>query len=395
MADTTKRNRGRLVHRGQDANGNDVWMVRVFVGYKAGKDGKPRRSYRSETVRGSKTKARRRLTDMQKAADDGALPVNEAGTVDAYLDSWLRTVAQRVRPRTLTSYKETLDRYVRPHLGKLRLAKLQPAHVADMLLVLTEGEYSPRTVRKAREVLRNALESAYGAGYIRDNPARGPVVRDALPKDERKERRWLKGDDLVAFLDAAEDDRLHAYWLVLLFGGLRPEEALALRWDDVDLGTATVHVRRVLADKDKPFPTYRPPKSKQSRRDVVLPAVAVDALRAHRKRQLEERMAAGAWADESLVFTTEAGEPLRQWQTHAGFKGIVTAAELDGLRIYDLRHSNASLLLASGEGLKAVADRLGHSTITLTADTYGHTDRETQERGAAKLDELAAGGGHV
>jgi integrase len=192
------------------------------------------------------------------------------------------------------------------------------------------------------------------------------------------------------FIEATKDERLGAYWLVLLFGGLRPSEALGLQWDDIQ--GDTISIQRTLVDKVGGL-HFAPTKTKKSRRAVVVPGVVVDALKAHRKRQAAEQLKAGeAWRGEGLVFCNQVGGPIRQSQTRKSFKRLRKVAELPPMRIYDLRHSAATLLLEMGEDLKVVSERLGHSTITLTADTYSHVTRGMQERAAAKLDKLAAMG---
>lgn len=378
---------GQIVKRGDRR-----YLIRVYLG-RDPDTGK--RKYRSQTIHGTKKEAGRKLRKLLTSADNGKLPIREIGTVDDYLDVWLDTVAKpSVRARTLDDYTATLRNYVRPHVGGIRLAKLSPANVRAMLVTLREQGYAPRTVRKARECLRNALEHAVAEGHIPDNPSRGRLVAKALPPKEQTERRTLASEDVGAFLEAASEDRLAAYWIVMLFGGFRPSEALALRWQDVDLDSSTVQVRRVLVDKaGDDWPLYAPPKSEQSRRAVVLPRVAVGALRDHRRRQLEERLAAdAAWEDPELVFTAETGGALRQHMTWRAWHALLGRAGLPTMRIYDLRHSCASLLLESGESLKVVSERLGHSTITLTADVYAHVNRGQQEAAAAKLDRLARGG---
>jgi integrase len=301
-------------------------------------------------------------------------------------------VRQSVRLRTLHSYDEALRLYVRPNLGRLRLASVTPIEVRAMLVKLRDRGLSPRTVRKAHEVLRNALEQAVADCLIPENPARSRLVKKALPRTEREERQTVGVEAIGAFLAAAKENRLYAYWCVLLFGGLRPSEALALRWEDIR--GDTVHVNRVLVDVERREMYFAPPKSKKSRRAVVLPAVAIEALREHRRRQAEERLAAGpVWEDLGLVFTTEIGGMLRQDNTRWHFRNVLKAAKLPWMRIYDLRHSNASLLLAAGEDLKVVSERLGHSTLALTADVYAHVSRGMQKRAAGRLEELVSRSG--
>ena len=375
---------GQLIRRGDER-----WLVRVFVG----RDETGKKKYVSETVHGTKKLADAKLRDMLGRRDKGALRILPEGTVNAFLDEWLDTIQPTVRASTHDDYCIVLRRYVRPHIGTLPLKSITPRVVRDMLKTLRrskdEGGHGlgPRTCRKGVEVLRNALEHAYEEELIADNPARGRLVKKALAKYEKAERQTVPAEKVTAFIKACESERLGALWLLLLFGGLRPSEALALRWDDVS--GDTVRVQRVLVDRDKMPLQYAPPKSKESRRPVVLPQVVVAALRRHRKQQAAEQLAAGdAWNGQDLIFCNEIGQPLRQDWTRGSFRRVVKAAKLPALRIYDLRHSAASLLLDAGEDLKVISERLGHSTILLTSDTYLHTSRGVQQRAAQKLDAL-------
>ena len=156
--------------------------------------------------------------------------------------------------------------------------------------------------------------------------------------------------------------------------GLRQGELLGLRWEDVDVEAGTLQVRRTLTGVANGRPVFTAPKTAKSRRRVKLTAAAVDALKRHRKRQLEQRMArAGLWRDLGLVFTTEVGTPLNRHNlSQRSFKPLLRRAELPEIRFHDLRHTCATLLLSKGVHPKFVQELLGHATIAITLDTYSH-----------------------
>jgi integrase len=367
--------------------GDKKWLVRAFVGRNA--EGK--RMYVSELVRGGKKDADKKLTELLKSKNDGKLRVRPKSTVDQYLDLWLETTVQpSVRQRTFDDYTAVLKTYVRPYLGGLRISALSPIEIRAMLVKLRDKGLGPRTVRKAHEVLRNALEQAVSDNLIPDNPARTRLVSKALPQKIQAEPEVIKGDQVGAFVEAAAGHRLSAYFILSLFSGLRPSEALALRW--TDLSGSTISVTRALVDQGRGKPLhYAPPKSKTSRRAVVVPDIVVRALAEHRKRQAAERLKAGEyWQGGDLVFCNEVGEPLRQGQVRTAFTKIRIAAKLpDNIRPYGLRHSCATLLLEEGVPLKIVSERLGHSTIALTADTYSHVTPSMQQQAADALGKVA------
>jgi integrase len=344
-------------------------------------------------VEGGKREAEKALSTLLAKRSDGKLTVRPKETVDTFLDGWLETTAKpSVKLRTYHAYADALKTYVRPYVGRVRLAKLSPRDVRAMLVQLGEKKLAARTIRMAHEVLRNALEQAVSDQLITDNPARSRLVAKALPPKETTERATIPAEKVADFLEAAGEHRLAAYWCLLLLSGLRPSEALALRWGDVR--DDTISVRRVLVFKDRIPLHFATPKTKKSTRVVVVPEVVVTALKDHRRRQVEERLAAGEeWAKgcefDDLIFATPTGQPLSQDVTRPVFRALLTAAKLPPMRVYDLRHSCATLLLERGEDLKVVSERLGHSTILLTADTYQHVGESMQRRAADKLAGIA------
>lgn len=372
---------GQIIRRG-----DRTWLLRVFVG----RDGGGKRRYHNKTVHGTKKEADAALRALLGQRDRGQLLTIPKSTVNEYLNSWLNTIAPSVAARTLGDYAETLSLYCRPHLGQLLLASVTPVEVRSMLAQLQKADLKPRTVRKAHEVLRNALEQAVADGFLTNNPARSRLVSKALPAKEHVERPTVTRDQLSAFINASADRRLNAYYLAMLFCGLRPEEALALRWSDATEKKVTV--RRVLVDgKHGMVPHFTKPKTKKSARSIPLPEIVIAALLRHRRTQIAEQLIAGpAWQGQDLIFCDEVGAPLRQDRTRREFKALLKAAQLPPMRPYDLRHSAATLLLEAGEDLKVVSELLGHSTIVLTADTYAHVTPGMKERAVAKLDRLTA-----
>jgi integrase len=230
--------------------------------------------------------------------------------------------------------------------------------------------------------MRAALGVAYRWGLVARNVATlvDPVqlVREPVtPFTEEEVKRLLA---------AAAEHRLVALYTVAIAVGLRPSEALALGWTDVDLQGAIVRVRRTLERQDGRY-VFKEPKSRTSRRTIPLPDTCVEALKSHRKRQLEERLAAGPeWEDWDLVFTTPFGRPLSRTEVSRQFGRLQEKAGVSHHRLYDSRHTAASLLLAQGVAPRVVMEVLGHSSFALTMDTYTHVMAPLMRDAAEAMD---------
>jgi len=338
-----------------------------------GTGGKRKRFY-GDTQR----EVREKLTALHHDLNQGLPVVTERQTVAQFLDAWLADVVKStVRPKTYESYTQVVRLYLAPSLGRHQLAKLEPQHVQAMMNAMGAraeedgGPLSPRTVQYARAVLRRALGKALKWGKVARNVA---TLVDPPPVD-RHEMRAFDPAEARRFLDAVRGDRLEALYAVALSLGLRQGEALGLRWQDVDLDAGLLHVRVALQRLKGQGPRLAEPKTRQSRRTLPLPAPLIAQLRAHRKRQLEDRLLAGGrWVGDTwgLVFANRTGGPLDPTHVVKAFKGHLRRADLPEIRFHDLRHACASLLVAQGTHPREVMEILGHSTITLTMNTYSH-----------------------
>jgi integrase len=294
-----------------------------------------------------------------------------APTVAEWLDHWLDNIAARkVRARTLESYRSTVRLHLRPGVGHHRLDRLQPEHLERMYGALAEKGLSPATILRAHRVLSRALRVASQRGKVARNVATlvdPPAVKrptTALP---------LSADEARKVLTTAPAHRNAARWTVALAVGLRQSEALGLRWADVDLDNGTLTVRRGLHRVAQQGLVYEEPKADRSRRTLALPAQLVEALRAHRAAQLEERVAAGSlWEDHDLVFAQVNGRPIERKSDWKAWKNLLNEAGVREVRLHDGRHTAATLLLSEGVHPRVVMEVLGHSQMRTTTDTYSH-----------------------
>lgn len=320
----------------------------------------------------------------------GGLPVSSARhTLGEYLDQWLAAKAGKVRPRVHQRYGELLRVHVAPALGRMPLAKIGPQHLERLYGQRVSAGVSKGTVRNVHAVIRNALGQAERWGQV----ARNVATLVTPPAVDRPEMRTLDEEQLPRFLAAAAGERFEALFVVAVTTGMRQGELLALRWQDTNLERNTLSVTRSLS-WTKAGPVFNPPKTKKSRRQIELTKTAIAALRAHRTRQLEQRLAiADAWDDQGLVFPNEVGRPMDGSNlSERDLRRVLVKAGLEPIRFHDLRHTAATILLGRGVHPKIVSEMLGHADVRVTLDLYSHVTPTMHREAASVFDKVIAGG---
>jgi integrase len=311
-------------------------------------------------------------------------------TVGDFLLVWLAdVVTPTVRPKTRATYETLVRVHLIPAFGHVPLVRLTPQDVQRALNERLGSGLSPRTVRHILVVLRTALGQASRWDLVSRNVA--TLVEP--PRVATAEVRPMTADEARTFLEVSSGDRLHALYAVALLTGLRQGEALGLRWHNLDLDQATLRVEHALQRVAGRLSLVEP-KTRRSKRVVVLSPRAVDALRGHRAEQLRERLLAGErWTETGLVFTTTIGTPLDGPAVTRRLQRILAGAGMRPQRFHDLRHTCASLLLLDGVHPRVVMEMLGHSQISLTMDTYTHVAPELQRAASLGLDQRLARAG--
>jgi integrase len=301
---------------------------------------------------------------------DGGL-VFDAGkmTLGEYLDGWLSdSVRGTVRVSTYERHEQIVRLHIKPSLGRVGLKKLTPAHVRGLHREKLDAGLAPATVRKIHSTLHKALHQAVSNGMVPRNAA---DVKAPQPTPE--EMRPLSEDEALALLEAARGERFEALYVLAITTGLRRGELLGLRWDAVDLDRGTLRVGRALV-REGGRHVVGETKTRRGRRQINLTPRTINALRGHRKKQLEEKLRrAGLYQDEGLVFASGVGTPVNPENlVKRSFKPLLEKAGLPEIRFHDLRHTCATLLLGRGVHSKFVQELLGHATIAMTMDTYSH-----------------------
>jgi integrase len=362
------------------------WLVRIFLGCDS-RTGK--RKFHNKMIRGTKKDAEVYRTALLRDKDLGAYVEQTKITFNEYLDQWIETSARaRLRERTLDDYVDKINRYIRPALGGMKLSNISQFNIQALYTELQKKGLTA-TVRYVHVIIRSSLKHAISQRMLLNNPA------DAVkpPRIERKEMKALSKEEAARFLKSAAEDRHGTLFAFAIATGMRPEEYLALQWKDIDLIKGTATVQRTLVWRKGGGWYFGEPKTSRSRRTIPVPSSLLRMLIEHRRNQMETRLRAGAtYQNNNLVFATCEGNPLHLRNlTLRHFKLILKRAGLLEIRLYDLRHTCATLLLSANEHPKVVSERLGHASVTLTLDTYSHVLPSMQQAATEKLENILFG----
>jgi integrase len=324
-----------------------------------------------------------RLDEEKRRLKAGMVTSSRSQTVEAYLTTWLNVWARpKARPATFTTYEMYVRRHLVPSLGRIQLDKLTPDHVQDMLN-RKAAELSPRSVNHLRAILRTALNRAAKTGLV----VRNVAALAEPPKVTREEMHFLTAEQARQLIELADEDH-QALYRVALNMGLRRGELLGLRWSDVKFDRNELTVNYALQTVDGK-PVLVEPKTTKSRRTLTMPSSVAGALRSHKARQNAERLQQGdKWIDMDLVFCGAHGLPLDGSALTKGFQRFLRAAKLPRIRFHDTRHTCAALLLSRGTPLLDVSALLGHSSPTLTLNTYGHVMPEAGSQVATAMEAI-------
>jgi integrase len=350
----------------------DRWRGAVSLGY--GPDGKRIRKKVSGKTRAEVVEKVRKLKELLAK---GMPAPDDKLTVGSFLDRWLSNLPGHIADSTLDDYEDTVRLHLKPGLGRHKLTGLTVAHVDALWPAKRERGYKGNSIRNMRAVLRKALGQAEREGLI----VRNVAALSLPPRIRQSEGRTLTISEAHTLLDAVAEHRLGLVVLLALVFGLRRGEALGLMWDSFDPETKTVritHAVKRLKNRDADATTrtkivISEVKTPKSRRMLALTPELVDALKAHRAKHNAARLKAGdAWAEHGLIFPTSSGRPSDPDNFSHVFARLTTSAGLGHWHPHELRHSGASIMLAQGTPLHVVSEVLGHASIAITKDIYGH-----------------------
>ena len=360
----------------------NTWMIRIPMGCDLQTK---QRSYYNRTVHGSLRQAQKFLG--KKINELGANIERDGAKIrlDQYLDQWLKTVKSRICSKTFESYESLLAKYIRPSLGKKPIVAIRPLDVQAIYQEMTDRGLSPRTVQGAHWVLNAAFRQALQWEMILEVPTKGVK----LPRIRRREMRVFSVEEAKTFLKVALPTMYGTLFAVAVTTGMRPSEYIGLKWQDIDWERRTVSVKRTLRKGPTGQWEYGETKRAGSRRIIRLQNWVLAKLKDLKQCQTENPVVdPEEWPEAvDLIFVTEFGRPVNvNSLVYKHFKPILKRAGLPNIRLYDLRHTAATLALTVGVSPKVVSEQLGHTSAAFTLDVYSHVLPHMQDDAAAKVE---------
>jgi len=327
--------------------------------------------------REAETERARLITEIEKgtAAEPGRL------TVAAFLQRWCQYIQPLVSAKTFERYAGLIRANINPAIGTVRLSKLQPITISSAYSAALARGLSPRSVQHMHRCLSQALKQATRWRLL----PRNPCDDCDPPRIERRDMKVWDVETISTALELVRPWRVHIPVVLAALCGLRRGEIAAMKWRNVDLDRAQLSIVES-AEQTKAGVRYKSPKNGKGR-TVALPAIVVSELRAHRLRQAQDLLQLGVRLnDETFICAREDGEALQPNSIGHAWDRFLASTELPRIRFHDLRHSHATIMLKSNIHPKIVSERLGHSRVALTMDTYSHVIPGMQEGAAAAID---------
>jgi len=373
---------------------NGRWEARYTVGHNPSTGTQIRRS-----IYGSSEKeVLKKLQQVQVDIEVGAYTEPQKMTVGEWLEIWLKDYTMNIKPSTLSSYAHNVNSHIVPALGSIPLQKLNPHTVQGFYNTLLKSGrikqkchkkempdgLSARSVNFIHTVLHMALRQAIKLSYMRVNPTEACI----LPRVPKREMTILQGEQIPKFIDAASNHSHKALFLTLLFTGIRIGEALGLTWDCVDSSNGIIHIRKQLQrERVKGGQLQLVSLKNDKERKLSPPTTLFHVLAEHKQKQDEwQYLLEDLWVQSELVFTNDIGGALDNQGVYNAFKRMLSYNDLPSIRLHDLRHTAATLMLQNGDDYKTLQDALGHHSAGFTLDTYGHVTDKMKKDSADRME---------
>lgn len=346
--------------------------------------GERERSYK--TVKGTKKQAEATLRKMISEVENGGIVNVSPMKLGDWMGQWLDIYLPHIEATTRAGYKERIKKHLLPALGNIPLKNLNATIIQQWVNSLTdEKNLSPKTVQNVYLNLEQALTQAVFLRMLPYNPCEGVK----LPKLQKYKAQIYDKDEITEMLEAASGSNMYLIALLTVSVGFRRGELLALKWDNVDLDNGIIHIREntVLADGVK---ITKAPKSSAGIRDISIGEKLTSELRKAHTEYFSNKLLYGkAFVDSNLVICQKDGKPYSPDSITQKWGRFVKQKNLKHIRFHDLRHSCATAMIEANVPMKTVQERMGHTSITITYDIYGHCTKTMNESAADVMDNVA------
>ena len=328
--------------------------------------------------------AQKLRTELLAEVNHGTYHKPSKETVSDFIQKWITSHKPNITARSFERYSGIIRVHIIPAVGNIPLCQLAPEQIQMLYNQKIDAGLSPRSVKYIHVVLHKALQTALKWHKISVNPADSID----LPKAHHTEMQVWNESEVIKFLKTAATTPYHCLFYLALYTGARRGELLALRWQDCDLIGGQISISRAVHHVKGEY-TFSQPKTEKSRRTIALPPSATIILRQLRESTEQLRSTfPQTVSDSDLIFTrTFDGKPLRPNTVSRAWERIAGTAGIKTIRFHDARHTHVSLMLKLGVPLKVISERLGHSSISVTADTYAHLLPGMQESAAKAFDD--------
>jgi len=333
----------------------------------------------------TKPKAEKAMREKIIELESGSCVEPSTEYLKDYFDHWLKLKKEQLKPSTYDTYMRMVKNHIKPKIGHIRIDKLKPAHLDKFYGEMKKKNLSAGSIQKTHNIIKTALNQAVAYGNIGRNPAL--VVKP--PRSTQRDIECWDEEQVRTFLDIAREEREFIAFYLALTTGMRQGEILGLKWTDINLEDKKIIIERTISHDGKSFGEL---KTKTSKRSVILTNGAVEELKKHFLMIKKERIKKGElYENKNLVVCTKNGTQITPRNLTRSWYMLLDKSKLPPIRFHDLRHTHATLLLKQGVHPKIVSERLGHSNVRITLDTYSHLLPGLQEAAAAKFDEFLFG----
>ena len=341
--------------------------------------GKRNRMYKTVgSMKEAKAVMRQMIVDMERGVAVRKLPKK----ISEWLDEWLELYLPNIEETTRIGYRTKINNYIKPALGDIYLQSLRAEHVQKMVNDMIARGLSPKNIRDTYNNINAAMKKAVILRMIPFNPCEGVV----LPKLKRYKAKVYDLEMIHRLLDVAKGTEMYLPILLCVTAGLRRGELLALRWHNIDFKNNVLQVRSNMVRGEEDF-IIKSPKTEAGIRDIRVGSEVMAVLREERKRYLEDAIMQGiGFQNLNFVIHQKNGAPIRPDSMSQKWRRFLENNRLPSIRFHDLRHSNATALIQAGVNPRVVQQRLGHSDVNITLNTYTHVLPEMDMDAAEKLD---------